>query len=93
MRRLTIHHPDSRDEPYEIHDLGQSGPASLGEAIRAEAEIVASDCERPVTLAGQTFDGPACGADIEHAVFQAAYRRLLLGGEYTDPMGVRWTLA
>lgn len=95
MHTLTIHHPDSQDDPYPIHDLGESGPASLGEAIKAEAEIVAAeivaaDCVRPVTIGGQTFDGP--GAEIERAVFTHAYRQLLASGAYSDPMGVRWTL-
>lgn len=42
---LTIHHPDSVDDPYEIDSLDSRGPATLGEAVRAEAAILAADAD------------------------------------------------
>lgn len=53
---LTIHHPDCVNDPYELDSLGSRGPATLGEAVRAEAEIVAGDAGiNESTLAVEAF--------------------------------------
>lgn len=73
---LTIHHPDSKDDPYALDSLTGSGPATLTEAVRAEAEIVAGDAD------GVT----------EAQVFAEALRELQGKRRYRDALGVLWTV-
>lgn len=86
MRLLRIHVREA--EPYPIDSMGEEGWQSLGEAVGAEADTVASDA------GSDLLESPSDEhrAMLREQVFQAAMRDLRATGMYRDPSGIRWTL-
>jgi hypothetical protein len=84
---LTIHTAETEGDPYEFRpvdlDLANRGPASLYEAVRAEFDVLEEDDTLP-------YHSPGVAADRGELICAVL---LLECGEYTDPGGVRWTLA
>lgn len=82
--KLVIHHPDAVDCPY---DFDRSD--TLPEAIRAEAETVASDAGSDLL----DDPGEAARAELRDRVIREATAALRdTGDAFRDPLGIRWEL-